>query len=116
MLSSSCPSLMPRKRAWYPLIVHVLNFQSGTIVLYPYNRDVIMYTYHYTVHTFSDQWMKFFGSFVLLCLPYHPTARYFRHESEDNTGTLNLSFIEVQVLAAAHYGSKGFLEDLCKQL
>ena len=49
-----------KERAWYPLFAHALNFprnlgKSETIVLYPYNRDNISYTYRYIVRKFSDQ-------------------------------------------------------------
>ena len=56
-----------KEKAWYPLFAHVLIFprnlgKSETIVLYPYNRDDIMYTssYCYIVRTLSDkQWKRF---------------------------------------------------------
>ena len=34
--------------------------EPGTILLYPYNYDIITYTYHYTICAFSDQrWRSF---------------------------------------------------------
>ena len=44
-----------KKRAWYPLFAHVLNFpeilgKSWTTILHPYNRDVKIVYYRYMFH------------------------------------------------------------------
>ena len=52
-------------RAWYPLFVHVLNF-SEILGDRELSRCIcttvtfITYIYHYTAHTFSDQWWSSF--------------------------------------------------------
>ena len=70
---------MGKERAWYPLFAHALNFPE--IVNYLYNCDIIAYTYHYTICTFSDQqWSSFDPSFDLLHPPVPSNSSVFQIE------------------------------------
>ena len=88
-----------KRRAWYPLFVHVLNFPKIfggwelSCYIDLYNRDIIMCTYRYTVCTFSNQWWSSFDRSYSCTLHCPPTGRYFWYESQDSTGSFRFGHL-----------------------
>ena len=92
-----------RKRAWYLLFAHALNFPEifGNWKLYPYNRDVITYIYRYIVCTFTYQWWNSFVCSFSCALQLPPTTRYFLYESQKVASSLDVclgKYVFIQLL------------------